>query len=105
MSVPKYVKSKPNKDRRHNPAPRKEFNRHQDNNDIVNSNVDEILLHENQKISDEKEEHEIFNLIFMITNYIRLKIGVLKTKKKNLNGVSVRLNDNSKMHGLKIRMV
>ena len=34
------------------------ININQDNNAIVNSEVDEILLHENQKVSAEKEAHE-----------------------------------------------
>ena len=36
----------------------KQINRHQDNNAIVISAVDEIFLHENQKVSAEKEARE-----------------------------------------------
>ena len=43
----KYVKSRPTKDREHNPIPRNKFNRQKDNNAVVNSEVDEILLQEN----------------------------------------------------------
>ena len=34
------------------------FNRQQDNNAIVNSAVDEILSHENKKVSAQKGSHE-----------------------------------------------
>ena len=54
----KYVKSRPTKDRRQNTAPRKKFNRQQENNAIVNSTMDEILLQKNQKVNNEKEAHE-----------------------------------------------
>ena len=43
----KYVKRIPTKDCGHNHVSRKRFNRRQENNDIVNSAVDEILLHKN----------------------------------------------------------
>ena len=36
------------------PVPRNKLNRQQENNDIVNSAVDEILLHETKKVSAEK---------------------------------------------------
>ena len=68
--------------------------------------MDEILLHENGKVSVMKESHEILSLILMTTYFIRLKILVLKEPKKNLNGVSVRLNVDLKIHvGLKIEMI
>ena len=38
----------------HDLTNRKKFNRQQDNNDIVNSAVDEIILQENQKVSADK---------------------------------------------------
>ena len=54
----KYAKSGPTKDHGHNPVPGKKFNIQQDNSAIVNSTVDEILLHENQKVIAEKGAHE-----------------------------------------------
>ena len=54
----KYVKSRPTKDRGNDTIPGKKFKRQQENNAIVNSEVDEMLLHENQKVSDEKEKPE-----------------------------------------------
>ena len=37
------------------PAPGKKFNRQKENNTIVNSVVDEVLLHETKKLSAAKE--------------------------------------------------
>ena len=56
----KYAKGKPTKDHRNYPVPRKKFNRQQGNNAIVNNAVDEILLHETQKVSAMKEAPELF---------------------------------------------
>ena len=50
-----YAKKIPTKDRGHNTLPRNKFNRQKENNAIVNSAVDEILLHENEKVSAMKE--------------------------------------------------
>ena len=44
--------------RRNDPATGNKFNRQQENNAIVNHEVNEILLRENNKVSDEPEEHE-----------------------------------------------
>ena len=54
----KYAKSRPTKDPRNDPANGNEFNNKQENNAIVNSSVDEILLKENQKVSADKGAHE-----------------------------------------------
>ena len=48
----------PTTDRSNDPANRNKFNMKQDNNAIVNSEVNEILLQENQKVSAEKGAHE-----------------------------------------------
>ena len=53
----KDVKIIPTKDREKNTAQRKKLNRQQDNNSIANVAVDEIFLHENKKVSAEKEAH------------------------------------------------
>ena len=45
-------------DRGHDTTNRKEFNRQQENNYIVNHALDEILLRENNKVSAEAEAHE-----------------------------------------------
>ena len=58
--VSKYAKIRPTKDPVHDPVPRKKFNKNQDNNSIVKISVDEILLRENEKVSSEKEAHEMF---------------------------------------------
>ena len=52
------LKSRPAKDCGHDTVQRNKFNRQQENNDIVASEVDEILLHENEKVSANKEAHE-----------------------------------------------
>ena len=54
----KKAKFRPNKDCGHDPENRKKFNRQKDNNDIVNSAADEIILQENQKVSTEKRTHK-----------------------------------------------
>ena len=54
----KYVEGKPTKDCRKDTVSGKKFNRQQENTDIVNSAVDEILLHENQKLSPANEAPE-----------------------------------------------
>ena len=56
--VSRYVKNRPTKYRGHNPVPRNLFNRQKENDSIVNSEVDEIFLHENQNLSAENETHE-----------------------------------------------
>ena len=56
--VSKYAKRRPTKDRGHDPSKIFVFNRQQENNDIVNYAWDEIILQENDKVSDESEAHE-----------------------------------------------
>ena len=51
----KYVKGKPTKNRGNHTVPRNKFNRQQENNSIVNSAVDEIMLPETKKVSATKE--------------------------------------------------
>ena len=45
----KYAKIRSTKDIEHNHTNRNKFNRQQENNDIVNSAVDEIFLHQKKK--------------------------------------------------------
>ena len=49
-----YAKSRPTKDRENDPENINKFNRQQENNAIVNSEVDEILLQENQEVGADK---------------------------------------------------
>ena len=53
-----YAKKRPTKDRGNDTVPRNKFKRQQENTAIVNSSVDEILMHENGNVSAMKEEHE-----------------------------------------------
>ena len=79
----KYVKSRPTIYPGHDPVPKKTINRQQENNDIVNSAVDEILLNENGKVSDQKEAPEHIesdfdeNYFYHIVNII-----IQETKEK-----------------------
>ena len=54
----KYVEIRPTKDCGQNPLPRNKFNRHKENSDIVNSALDEALLHENEQLITVKEANE-----------------------------------------------
>ena len=54
----KHSKSRPTKDSGHDTATRKKFNRQKENSDIVNNALDEILLQENNKVSNEYEAHK-----------------------------------------------
>ena len=45
-----YIKSRLTKYRGNDTVPINKFNRHKENNDIVNSAVNEILLHETEKL-------------------------------------------------------
>ena len=65
----KYIKRRPTKEHRKAPVPRNKFNRYQENNIIVSSALDEIMLHENQKVNAEKEAPEHIESIFMRKNY------------------------------------
>ena len=82
------------------------MNRKQDNNAIVKIAMDEIMLHDNNKISDVWESPEKIEHNLMRTNFIIFTIRVLKTLKKNFNDVVVRLNKNLKVYmGLIINMI
>ena len=49
----KYYKTRTTKERGNDPANRNKCNRHQENNDIGNNEVDDIILQENNKVSSE----------------------------------------------------
>ena len=59
------------------------MNRQQENNDFVNSEVDEILLNENGKVSDEKEALEHIDSDFD-ENYLYhiVNMSIEETKEK-----------------------
>ena len=108
----KYVKSRPNKDHGHDNVPRKQFNRQQENNSIINSKGDEIILHKNQKVSAEKKAHENVesdfddNQLYQINNTslddtkkLEWFKRAFKCKVKNTYGIEyqngmTRMNDN-----------
>ena len=63
----------PTKDHENHPIPGKCFNIHLENNVIINTIVDEILLNETQRVSAVREAPDFWNLIVMITIYIRFR--------------------------------
>ena len=66
--------------------------------DIVNSEVDEIILQENDKVSAGTEAQEIIESEFYDNYLYRIDNTTLKEKKENLNYISVSFNANSKIH-------
>ena len=56
-----YSKSRSPNERRHDPVSNKKFNRHQDNNAIVNHVVDEIILQEVLISGVEYKTHDDIN--------------------------------------------
>ena len=54
----KYSKARPTKDHRLQPETKNKFNRHQENNYIVNHAVGDIILQENKKLSVNDEAQE-----------------------------------------------
>ena len=81
-------------------------NSQKENNNIVNSAVDEILLHENQKVSAKRDAHENVESDFDASKLYQIYNMSLEDTKKNLNDVSLRLNANLKiLVGIKYRMV
>ena len=57
----KYAKSESTKDHSNHLVPRNYFNRQQESNAIANNVVDDILLHETQKVSAAKEASEFLD--------------------------------------------
>ena len=53
-----YSKSRPTKDRGHEPTTNKQIGRQKDNNTIFQHAVDDIILQDNKKLSAEAEAHE-----------------------------------------------
>ena len=62
--VAKYAKGKPNKYRGIHPVPRKKIHWQKENNAVVNNVVDEILIHDTQKLSTAKKA-----LVFWDSDY------------------------------------
>ena len=68
--------------------------------------MDEILLHENQKLSAEKEAHENTGSKFDENELYHIGIMSIEYTKGKLIDVSARLNVNLNIYmGLKIRMI
>ena len=68
--------------------------------------MDEIILKENNKVSAEEEAHENTESDFDENDLYQIDNMSLDEKKEKMNDVSVRLNENSKIHmRLKARMV
>ena len=80
----KYSKCRPTKDCGNNNVQRGKFKRQQENNIIVNSAVDEILLHENQKLSAEKGEHENIESDFEESKLYQIDNMSLEDTKGNI---------------------
>ena len=54
----KYDKGSSSKDRRQEPATKKKFRRHEDNNSIVKHEFDEIILQETKTLSVKYDTHK-----------------------------------------------
>ena len=80
----KYVKSIPSKYREHDIVPEMFFNRHQDNNAIVKSEVDEILLHKNQKVHADKESPENVGSEFDENKLYQIDNTSIENTKENI---------------------
>ena len=67
------------------PVPRKRFNRHRENNAIINNVVDEILLNETEKVSAESKAPECLDSDYDENNIYRVeKMSLEETKRKTL---------------------
>ena len=70
----KYDKIRPTDDPGYGLTKIRKFNRQHYKNDVVNSAVNEILMHEYQRVSADKGAHENIYLVLMIVNYTRSTI-------------------------------
>ena len=91
-----YIRIITSKDRGHNPVPKNKLNMHQEDNYIVNSAMDEILLHENQMVSSEKEAPENIECDFYDNEIYQVENMSLEDTKYFFNDVSVNFNANRK---------
>ena len=102
----KYANGKPTKDHGNHPLPGMKLNRQQENNTIVNTVVDKILLHETQKVGAVREAPEFLDSDYDENQNVQVEKWVLKTLNKNFNDVIVCLNANRKVDtGLKIKII
>ena len=68
--------------------------------------MNEILLQENQKLFSEKEAHENTEFYFDDSKLYQVNNMIIKDTKIKLNDVSMRLNENLKIHmGLETKMI
>ena len=58
----KYSNIRPTKDRGHEPSYKKNSNRHQYNNPIINHKFDEIILQDNNKVNFETDENDWYDI-------------------------------------------
>ena len=79
-----YVKSRPTKYPRHNPANGNKFNKQKQNNAILNHAVDEIFLQGNNKVSDEEEANENIESDFDEKDIYQVDNTNLDDKKENI---------------------
>ena len=97
----KYVKGNPTNEIGNHTIPIKKFNRHQENNSIVNSMVDEILLHE-KKVSAAKEAPEFLESDYDDNKLYQVDNTAFVETRETLCNVSMRFNANRKINmGLK----
>ena len=94
----KYSKIRHTNNRGQNPENRNKYTRQQYNNAIVNSAVDEIILQENNKLSDGTEAQDIIESEFDDNDLYWIDNMSLEEKKVNVNYISVCLDANSKRH-------
>ena len=80
----KYAKSNPNKDCGNHTVPRIKFNRQQENNSIVDNVVDEILLHEPQKVSAMRKAPEFFDSDYDENDIYQVEIMIFFNTKEKL---------------------
>ena len=93
-----YARGKPTEEHRNNSVSRKKIICRQLKNDIINSVVDETLLNLTQKVSATREALIVLDSDYDENNLYQAEKIFLNRLKKNLNGVSVRLNANLNIH-------
>ena len=77
----RYAKKIPTKDHGHNPENIKKFNRQEDNNAIVNSASDKILMKESKKVSSYIEAQENIESDFYETELYHIENMSFEDKK------------------------
>ena len=96
----KYSKSRPTKNRWHEPAAKKKFIRKQENNAIVQHEVDDIILQDDKELSAEMKHTRTLIMKSMKMIYMILIIWVLMKRKNNLSAC---LKKNQNIYDIKIQ--